>query len=162
MSDGRKSTLASAASLQQKLIERAKQDHTTDTKPKAEANPAPKESRPKRAKRNNPTSKTTPKRTGTRKSRRSLAMAPGASAVPAEIQALLAKGKRGEAVAEIRAALAEDATGGHHVQTKIPAWMYRAWRVAVATDGRTSQALLMDIVLEKLLTTGAIRVEDGG
>ena len=56
----------------------------------------------------------------------------------------------------------EDASGGHHVQAKIPVWMYRAWRVAVAIDGRTSQALLMDIVLEKLLRTAAIRVEDEG
>ena len=89
-------------------------------------------------------------------------MAPAASTVPLDIQALLSKGNRGEAVAEIRKALAEDATGGHHVQAKIPAWMYRAWRVAVATDGRTSQALLMDIVLEKLLKARAINVEDDG
>ncbi len=156
MSDGKKSTLASAAALQQKLIERAKQDYATEPKP-ATVETASKESRPKRSKRSTTTS---PSRTGTRKSRRTHAIVPAASTVPPDIQMLLAKGKRGEAVAEIRKALVEDASGGHHVQAKIPAWMYRAWRVAVATDGRTSQALLMDIVLEKLLKAGAINVED--
>ena len=46
MSDGKKSTLASAAALQQKLVERAKQDHATDAKPAVGA----KESRPKQSK----------------------------------------------------------------------------------------------------------------
>ena len=32
---------------------------------------------------------------------------------------------------------------------------------SVTTDDRTSQALLMESLLEKLFTTGAIRVEDG-
>ena len=155
MSDGKKSTLASAAALQQKLVERAKQDHATDAKPTVGA----KESRPKQSK---DSTTTPPSRAGTRRSRRTHAMAPAASTVPPDIQALLAKGKRGEAVAEIRKALVEDVSGGHHVQAKIPAWMYRAWRVAVATDGRTSQALLMDIVLEKLLKARAINVEDDG
>ena len=159
MSDGKKSTLASAAALQQKLVERARQDHATDAKPAVEENPTPMESRPKRSKGSTTTS---PSRTGTRRSQRTHAMAPAASTVPPDIQALLAKGKRGEAVVEIRKALVEDASSGHHVQAKIPAWMYRAWRVAVATDGRTSQALLMDIVLEKLLKAGTINIEDDG
>ena len=155
MSIGKKSTLASAAALQQKLVERAKQDQSTAAKPAKGV----KESHPKQSKGSTTTS---PSRTGTRKSRRIHAMAPAASSVPPNIQVLLAKGKQDEAVAEIRKALVEDASGGHHVQAKIPAWMYRAWRVVVATDGRTSQALLIDIVLEKLLAAGAISVEDDG